>query len=226
MAKISNKTFTRFEELIKKNLNKNKLLSEDTIRYLFYLATIETVKEKDIGSKIIPEMPYYCAKKYIKNSVKRGITINNRCSLDTFVNLSKETYAIEFKYHHKVSSNGKNKAIPHASYAGEVFNDFYRLSIFNNGISKYFVYVSDEEMIDNYKKNDEEYVYRKLINNTALHITNKDFKNGKYKTFNDDSSKFFNLLNAKTIRYSVIKIYDSVFNYKTKKYHVLIFSIK
>ena len=227
MPEIDKKVFDEFSNLVENSLNINGILSEDTIRYLFYTATIKNVKEKNVESKITLETPYcYCADEgLIISTVRNRITKKNRCSLDTFISLKNEKYALEFKYHHKTGANGLDKTIPHASYAGEVFNDLYRLSIFKNNINKYFVYISDEEMIDNYKKNEKEYAYRKLIDNGKMHVTNKDFRNTNYNTFNKDSCRFKKIIKAKGINYTVKKIYENSFKYNTKKYYVFAFSI-
>lgn len=124
-----------FENQINKRLSKSIFdLNEDTIRYLF----LETILFNANLNQIFLEY------KYINICNSTTNLINDKCKLDAYITKGNENLAIEFKYHRELQSK---KNVDGTMYAGEIFNDFCKLScIDRNDINKYLIYIVTDEM--------------------------------------------------------------------------------
>lgn len=122
--------FQDFSKELEKRFSFSIYTTEDSVRYtLFYCLAQSGYKPIDIVLEYPhPSIPNARVDTYIpmKEGRKGGIVF-------------------EFKFDRAIPS-GKNT--PRTQKAGKVFADLFRLALFNNNspLSKYFIYVTDEEM--------------------------------------------------------------------------------
>ena len=138
---LDKKVYDRFTKYLKTSLERNGVISEDTVRYLFYIAAIKGLKLNDSNIFAIQqEVSYEDSKLKLSKKNKTLLkTKNNTClsELDTYIDFE-EKYAIEFKYHRIFSKSGKIKSIPHTGYEGDIINDLNRLSIIGRNFHRMF----------------------------------------------------------------------------------------
>ena len=124
-------TFSQFGELLQKRFTKDIHTTEDSVRYTFFYCLTQYYQIDP--SDIVLEKPH--------NSLKG-------CFVDTYIKPSKERPSIvfEFKYDREIPSERNS---PRTQKAGKVFADLFRLALFETEqkINRYFVYVTDNEMI-------------------------------------------------------------------------------
>lgn len=219
-----------FSGCVKESLNKNNVISEDTIRYIFYAVLIKKLnfswnniisiqQELAYSNKILG---IEAKEKYLKKNRAKHIL----AALDTFINYNNVNIAIEFKYHRSVSKNGNKKNIPHALYASEVLVDIFRLSLIKKDVIKLFIYVIDDEMI-NYGNKKNNCLYRTLldlkvgyeykIETKEINKQNKTTKENFKKAFCDKTS--LGSVAAKII-------YNENFATRNNNYRIIVFEIK
>ena len=136
-----------------------------------------------------------------------------------------ECYLFEIKYHRQ-----KNSSSPKPEKAGSILNDIERLHIINNNvfkninIRKFFVYLTDLEMID--------YFNRNAKNNSFLDFYFKNSKNINFdyitsncsNTFKDAARKSFNSNYSDPNDYEIKEFYCGDFmrfNSKLKIYEII-----
>lgn len=131
------KVFKKFSTLLNERLCRNAdNTTEDAVRYTFFIALL---RQTDITHhEIILEYPH----PKIKNA-----------KIDTYI--ERKGLVIEFKYHRKIPSR---RNAPRTARAGDLFNDIYRLTQFpidlnNSKFTRWFVYLTDSEMADYFKRN-------------------------------------------------------------------------
>lgn len=138
MSEISQKTYERFAEFLQKRLEtKQHHLTEDSVRYVFFLAVIQTTAIQQ--HEIILELPH-------PHSKFKGKEIDTKIEAGE----GRPEIFIEFKFHRKTkSSSGKpNKA-------GTLFKDISRLAALkpSNKCRCLVVYLTCGEMVQYFKKN-------------------------------------------------------------------------
>lgn len=192
---MKEKTLINYEEyakLLKESLKENGIISEDTARYLFYASVIKNNKlSNKTLTKIHQEVPYSDKR---LTSESNASMLRRNSELDSFFDFDEEQYAVEFKYHRETSNKHNKKIIPHTLYAGEIFDDINRLSIINNSINRYFVYLMDKGMI-NYK---EESLFHKVISlkeGERMFIKQKELSQNQPKTFKKEAFSSFKIRN-------------------------------
>jgi hypothetical protein len=168
-----NGVFKRFDTLLGERLSKKIVTTEDSIRYLFFYC-LSVVGEIN-PNEVVLEYPY--------SSIPRA-------KLDTLIlpDSTRDGIAFEFKYDRK-NLSGRNK--PRSMQAGAVFNDIYRLYMFNAVDSdKYLVYVTDDEMNRYYNnwKNGVDNFYRLKMGEKL--VLNQSFIDQKSKTFQEKAGEY------------------------------------
>ena len=197
--------FKEYAELLKESLEKNGIISEDTARYLLFACVINKYKLKGKETiKILQEVPYTDKKRL---NAKTD-SLKGNAKLDSFYDLGKEKYAIEFKFHRIKSATGKKRDIPHTVNAGRVFNDINRLSLIDKNIHKYFIYLTDEGMLKYKNGKEDASIFRKIFNQkdgVTKTIKQKQLKN-EQKTFVDKAYSSFKTKDGlKDIKVTMIK---------------------
>jgi len=123
------KAIDRFGALLRTRLEQGVFTTEDSVRYTFFAALLET---GDIQPEsVILEFPHPDIK---------------GAKIDTWLpSLDGKTHAIEFKYDRQIPS-GKN--LPRPQKAGAVFNDLSRLARIagRTRMRCLFIYLTDREM--------------------------------------------------------------------------------
>lgn len=206
-------------------------ISEDTARYLFYTNAIIklNLSHKELLN-IQQEISY--------STQTLGLTKDNikllKCNgknnvlseLDSYFDLGKNKYAIEFEYHRKLSKTNRIRNIPQTRYAGQVFNDINRLSLISSKINKYFIYIIDDAMIGyHFKRNKSTCLYRTVfdmnVNNHTI-IEQKDISSQPKGTVKE-AYKSFN--SKKLDDVDVTMIYKEKFSVGKIQYQVAILKI-
>lgn len=230
MSSLSVKVYNKYIDSLKDSLKNNSVISEDTIRYLFYANVIKELKltHREL-SNIQQEVSYSNIilglgnkKRLLKKNRKKNII----SELDSFLDLGKK-YAIEFKHHRKISKNQNIRKIPRTKYAGEIFNDINRLSLIDGSINKYFIYLMDDAMI-NYRIKDQKCLFRKIFDiniDDSFVIRQKDILKQSKTTFNT-AYKSFNSKNKGLKNILVTMIYKKDFKVNSINYQLAILKIE
>lgn len=138
MKTFSTSTFERYAEFLKDRLASRQHLTEDSVRYSFFFASLETTDIKQ--HEIILELPHPAFEKK---------------EIDTYVLPAegRAAHYIEFKFH-RVS----NSSSPKPQKAGSLFKDFGRLATVKAENTRCLVvYLSDGEMAEYFDKHQAAY---------------------------------------------------------------------
>ena len=120
------KIFEDFGFLLKTRLEKGVQTTEDSVRYTFFAALLKNGVRPE---EVVLEYAHP--------------RLAGREKLDTWIERhDQRPIAIEFKYHRPIPS-GHN--VPKTQLAGDVFNDFERLSNMHESLN-YFIYLASREM--------------------------------------------------------------------------------
>lgn len=138
MKTFNSNTFERYAEFLKERLASKQHLTEDSVRYSFFSALLETTDIKQ--HEIVLELPHpELEKKEIDTHV---LPAEGRAA-----------YYIEFKFH-----RASNSSSPKPQKAGSLFKDFGRLStVKSDGARCLVVYLTDGEMAKYFDKHQEAY---------------------------------------------------------------------
>ena len=123
------KPIKRFSFLLRSRLDKDIFTTEDSVRYTFFAALLESGELQP--ENMILEFPH----PHIA-----------RAQIDTWIpSHNKETLAIEFKYDRQIPSK---KNMPRTQKAGAIFNDLRRLTMLaaRGDTRCLIVYLTDKEM--------------------------------------------------------------------------------
>ncbi len=159
--------FEQFATLLNERFSKSVYTTEDSIRYTFFTAVLDSGIYQH--HELIMEYPHPAIP---------------GAEVDTYIPAteSRTGEVIEFKYHRQIPS-GKNP--PRPQKAGHLFKDIDRLQRFENGIeiNRIFIYVTDGEMA-NYMDNKSNglYDFFRLPEGERLNI-GEQYINGKSDTF-------------------------------------------
>lgn len=122
--------FANFAQLLDERLRDQVFTTEDSVRYTFFLALIESGYCKH--TDIILEMPHPSIPK---------------AEVDLFIQAGydRPATAFEFKYDRSIPSK---KNAPRTRKAGAVFKDLFRLARVSNqtAIQRFFIYLTTQEM--------------------------------------------------------------------------------
>ena len=119
--------FERFGDLLHTRLENDAPTTEDSVRYTFFAALLES------GSIECHDVVLECPHPYIP-----------RAEVDTWIpTFNGGGLAIEFKYDRDIPS-GRNT--PRTQRAGKVFHDLYRLGRIGSPVRRVFVYLTGPEM--------------------------------------------------------------------------------
>ncbi len=138
MKTFDTSTFERYAEFLKERLASKQHLTEDSVRYSFFFAALETTDIKQ--HEIILELPHPAFEKK---------------EIDTYVLPAegRAAHFIEFKFH-RVS----NSSSPKPQKAGSLFKDFGRLSTVKSENTRCLVvYLTDGEMARYFEKHAQAY---------------------------------------------------------------------
>lgn len=138
MKTFNSSTFERYAELLKERLASKQHLTEDSVRYSFFFAALDTTDIKQ--HEIVLELPHPAFEKK---------------EIDTYVLPAegRAAYYIEFKFH-----RASNSSSPKPQKAGSLFKDFGRLStVKNDGARCLVVYLTDGEMAKYFDKHQAAY---------------------------------------------------------------------
>ena len=155
-----------FEALIRARLEKGVFTTEDSVRYTFFSALLDTTGLRP--EHVILEFPH------------PGIP---RAKIDTWIpDLDGRTMAFEFKYDREIPSDRNS---PRTQKAGKVFNDIHRLEIISQSTDAdcVFVYLASGEM-SGYMSNPQNGIsdFFLLHPATSMNI-DAEFLNSKATTF-------------------------------------------
>ena len=230
---LDKKVYDRFTKYLKTSIERNGIISEDTVRYLFYIAAIKGLKLNDSNIFAIQqEVSYEDSKLKLSKKNKTLLkTKNNTClsELDTYIDFE-EKYAIEFKYHRILSKVGKNKKIPHTDYVGYIINDLNRLSIIGRNFHRMFVYVMDDGMISHLSDNKKYgkrffHQFKNCDINSKMSVCHKNIK--KYEPHNTRTIAYDSFVKGCTglKNFNIQNIYSKSFKVKTENYKIMIFEL-
>lgn len=138
MKTFNSRMFERYAEFLKERLASKQHLTEDSVRYSFFFAALDTTNIKQ--HEIVLELPHPAFEKK---------------EIDTYVLPAegRAAYYIEFKFH-RVS----NSSSPKPQKAGSLFKDFGRLStVRSDGARCLVVYLTDGEMAKYFDKHQAAY---------------------------------------------------------------------
>ncbi len=127
--------FTEFSRLMKVRLQRSVYTTEDSVRYTFFLALLNSTSLDP--HEIILEYPH--------PQMERAL-------IDTYIScLRGKSIAMEFKYDREIPSGS---SVPRPMKAGAIFSDFLKLSRFSvdSKMDRLFVYCTDSIM-SNYFRN-------------------------------------------------------------------------
>ena len=154
------KTFTKFSELLKQRFSIGVYTTEDSIRYTFFAALMETTDV--LPHNVVLEHPH--------NTI-------NKAKVDTYITgTGDDDIVVEFKYHRQIPSK---ESLPKPQLAGELFKDLFRLAQFktqnaDKKLMRLFVYVTDPKMDQYLSDKDNNLVeFYNLQLGTSLKIDNK-----------------------------------------------------
>lgn len=169
------------------NRDTNLEITEDTVRMYLYKCMLD--EDNDLNHYIL-ELPYESKRTSLgikKNLLKKASNNGSHQELDLFYNDEKNKFAFEIKFHRKgTSSSNKTEK------AGAIFNDLNRLNIINGkGIEKYFVYVTDDEMMNYFLHNKNNKGPRCAKLNKAAKDIFDECKTESYKIPYDNQYKRF-----------------------------------
>ncbi len=119
-------TLERFGDLLAERLEHGTFTTEDSVRYTFFAAFLES------GIK-----PHEVVLEYPHPAIPRA-------QIDTwFPDFGGKSLAIEFKYDRAIPSGGNS---PRTQKAGKLFHDLYRLGLLARTSRSLFVYLTCQEM--------------------------------------------------------------------------------
>lgn len=138
MNTLGTRTFERFADFLKQRLATQQHLTEDSVRYSFFFAALETTDVQQ--HELILELPH--PKLELKEIDTYLLPVGRRAE-----------HFIEFKYH-RVSKSSS----PKPQKAGALFKDFGRLATVKTDCSRCLVvYLTDSEMATYFNKHREAY---------------------------------------------------------------------
>lgn len=149
-------TYELFSEFLAERIKSKQHLTEDSVRYSFFCAALETTDIKQ--HEIILELPHPDKENFKSKEIDTHVLASD----------SRPELYIEFKFH-----RGSMSTSPKPQKAGTLFKDFSRLSAIESENSRSFViYLTDDEMakyFDTHKK-----VYSDFWNQKAGRSFNYD----------------------------------------------------
>jgi hypothetical protein len=126
-------TYELFEDYLAERIKSTQHLTEDSVRYSFFCAAIETTDIKQ--HEIILELPH----------PDKGNFKGKEIDTHVLASDSRPEVYIEFKFHRR--SKKSNSSSPRPLKAGSLFKDFSRLSSIKTLSRRCFViYLTDDEM--------------------------------------------------------------------------------
>lgn len=175
---FSTNTYERFSKFIEDRINAKPAqhLTEDSVRYSFFCAILETTDIKQ--HEVILELPHPDDKNFKGKEVDMHVQAPHKLTDDLY---------IEFKFHRK--SGKSNHHSPRPLKAGSLFKDFSRLSSVKNikeGQGRCFViYLTDNEMANYFGRSKYKKRYSDFWNPDLGSSFNYDekFRVGLPKTF-------------------------------------------
>lgn len=213
--------FREFKNNLDILFNKHSSLSEEDVRYALYLAFYNKNKNKKIEN-IYLEFPYDRLVSNYNNIFipnKNGV-VNELDALIYNDNLNHdEYYLFEIKYHRRKKNTTSNKT----KRAGDILNDIERLHVIsgiynekfipkNVKIRKFFVYLTDDEMIDYYSENYKKNCFLDFYFKNQKTINFDKFTSNCSNTFRDAARKSFNPNFSDPNDYDIIKFDCAYFN--------------
>ena len=191
--------FREFKNNFDKLFNNHTSLSEEDVRYALYLAFYKNIKKIE---NIYLEFPYdRLVPNYsdIFRKNKNGV-VNELDALIFNDNPNHdECYLFEIKYHRRKKNTTSNRT----KRAGDILNDIERLHVIsgiynekcipeNVKIRKFFVYFTDDEMIDYYSENYKKNCFLDFYFKNQKTINFDKFTSNCSNTFRDAARKSFN----------------------------------
>lgn len=126
-------TYELFSKFLAKRIESKQHLTEDSVRYSFFCAAIETTDIRQ--HEIILELPHPDKENFKDKEIDTHVLASG----------SRPEVYIEFKFHRK--SKKSNSSSPRPLKAGSLFKDFSRLSSIKTPRRRCFViYLTDDEM--------------------------------------------------------------------------------
>ena len=216
--------FTEFKKNLDILFNKHTSLSEEDVRYALYLAFYKNIKKIE---NIYLEFPYdRLVPNYsdIFRKNKNGV-VNELDALIYNDNPNHdECYLFEIKYHRRKKNTTSNRT----KRAGDILNDIERLHVIsgiynekcipeNVKIRKFFVYFTDDEMIDYYSENYKKNCFLDFYFKNQNTINFDKFTSNCSNTFRDTARKSFNPNFSDPYDYDIRGFYYAYFkNFKTE----------